>query len=202
MNQRYLLYILIAVSVVFIFYYSFQTDHQGYIDSINASRHQYKRFLITSEQSPLNEKGDTALITYFPPDPDYRVNADVEKFDKKMTVPLLTNKGKEEEYHRYARLHFRLKGESLSLILYQHVENATEFFLPFTDKTNGKETYGAGRYLQIPDSFNGKPTMELDFNRAFNPYCAYNEDFNCPIPPESNQLSVAVKAGEKYDNNY
>lgn len=200
MNQRYILYILIAVSVVFIFYYSFQTDNQEYIDSINASRQEYKKFLASSDKSPLKRKEDTARIIYFSPDPDYRVNAKVDKFPNKATVSLLTNKGKEEDYYRYARLHFRLKGRDFTLVLYQHTDNSKDFFLPFADKTNGKETYGAGRYVQVPDSFNGKPNMELDFNRSFNPYCAYNEDYNCPVPPEQNHLEVSVEAGEKYDN--
>lgn len=201
MNQRYLLYILMALTLVFIFYYSFQTDDKEYIDSINASRHQYKEFLATSDKSPLKSKEDTAHVVYFPPNVDYRVNAEVDKFSRKKVVSLLTNKGKEEEYYEYATLNFRIKGQKFSLLLYQHTDNSTNFFLPFTDETNGEETYGAGRYVQIPDSFNGKPSMELDFNRSFNPYCAYNEDYNCPIPPKQNHIPIAVNAGEKYKDS-
>ncbi len=81
------------------------------------------------------------------------------------------------------------------MILFQNQENVTDFFLPFGDLTNGDSSYGTGRYLNVKVSEN--KLIELDFNKAYNPYCAYNDNFSCPIPPKENRLNVKIEAGEK-----
>jgi uncharacterized protein (DUF1684 family) len=92
---------------------------------------------------------------------------------------------------------FEVEGQHLKLIAYKSVEDpyARSLFLPFSDETSGHETYAAGRYLDLEEQ--GGDDYELDFNLAYNPYCAYNEDYTCPVPPFENKLSVKILAGEK-----
>ena len=114
-----------------------------------------------------------------------------------------TYSGKTKEHVAYAVLSFMLDGKPQQLTLYRSlnlmkVPNYRDYlFLPFKDATSGRETYGGGRYIDFRtgDIKDGKVT--LDFNRAYNPYCAYQEGYSCPIPPTNNVLSVAIEAGEK-----
>ena len=103
-------------------------------------------------------------------------------------------------YRYYAKLNFNIKGNPCSLVLLQNTNDETDFFLPFFDETNGEETYQGGRYL--PVEITAGKTMSLDFNMAFNPYCVYNKDYICPIPPKENLLPIPIKAGEKKVSNY
>ena len=94
-----------------------------------------------------------------------------------------------------ADLEFTIKDNTYSLALFRNENNVADYFLPFKDETNTISTYGAGRYLPI--NFAGETEVEIDFNRAFNPYCAYNEKYSCPLTPRKNHLDVAIKAGIK-----
>jgi uncharacterized protein (DUF1684 family) len=112
-------------------------------------------------------------------------------------VPMPTSTGTIRNYQRVGVLEFTFKGEKLSLGAFVE-EGAREIdglFVPFVDATSGKETYPAGRYLDIPPTTTG--IYEIDFNKAYNPYCAYNSTYECPYPPASNRLKVEIRAGEK-----
>ncbi len=105
-----------------------------------------------------------------------------------------TSMGDREGYQRVGRVSFDLEGKSCELFLYSQEENPAVCFVPFRDKTSGVETYGAGRYLEAELSADG--WVEIDFNYAYNPYCAYNENWSCPLPPMENWLTVPIRAGE------
>lgn len=141
-------------------------------------------------------------LEYFPIDSQYVVTASVAYTPDVKPFKMASTKNHENAYKQYAILHFALKDTMLTLNLYRNLELAKEaeyhdyFFIPFKDLTNGTATYGGGRYLDI--RFTGNPdTLFLDFNRAYNPYCAYNYKYSCPVPPEPNHLPVAIGAGEK-----
>ena len=113
-----------------------------------------------------------------------------------------TSTGEMRLYRRYGRITFQVNGEEAQLTIYSD-PHGQDFFLPFRDATSGKETYGAGRYLD-----NHRPALtplandqfQIDFNFSYNPYCAYNPHYSCPLPPRENWLSVPIEAGEKnYD---
>jgi hypothetical protein len=117
---------------------------------------------------------------------------------------MMPTSGKEpKRYFRYGYIHFSLSGKKLKLTIFRSKDLMTDptykdyLFLPFTDLTSGEESYGGGRYidLEIKDIKNGK--VIIDFNKAYNPYCAYSKEYNCPVPPRENDLPVAIKAGEK-----
>lgn len=109
--------------------------------------------------------------------------------------------GSNQQYFRFARLTFELKGDDFELYAYRNVDPSQKgsnnpLFIPFYDKSNGKSTYGGGRYLDVKMD-NVDDSLVLDFNKAYNPYCAYNDQFACPVPPEENRLNVSITAGEK-----
>ncbi len=149
-------------------------------------------------------KKDTAYITFFPANPKMIVEAEVQLLPGEKPFKMVTSSGKSKEAQKYALLRFILDGKKYQLYTYQllqlkeKAETANELFLPFVDLTCGKESYGGGRYidLQLTDIRNGK--VKIDFNKAYNPYCAFTTGYNCPVPSRENALPVAIKAGEKY----
>ncbi len=149
-------------------------------------------------------KQDTAHIRFFPVNRKMIVKASVTLLENEQPFKLTTSSGKTKEAQKYALLTFKLNGKLFKLYTYQllklkeKAETAHELFLPFTDPTNGKETYGGGRYIDLSINDIKDGYVIIDFNKAYNPYCAFTTGYNCPIPPRENDLNTAVKAGEKY----
>lgn len=145
-------------------------------------------------QSPLtNEQkmGFTGL-NYFPENEALRLEVQVEPLADQQPMEMQTSTGGVQEYTRYGRFKFQVEGQNAELTIYQ---NEHGYFLPFVDSLAGKETYPAGRYLE-PEALPGNRFF-VDFNLAYNPYCAYNEMWSCPITPPENRLKVPIRAGEK-----
>ncbi len=146
---------------------------------------------------------DRKFMRFFNPDISYNISADFEKIIDTTGFLMLTSSGKSSRYFVYGKVKFLLGNKLYSLRVYQSLKlmNTKKFadyiFIPFTDLTTGLESYGAGRYIDlfIKDIRNNK--LDLDFNKAYNPYCAYDTGFNCPIPPRQNFLNIPVKAGER-----
>jgi len=135
-------------------------------------------------------------LQYFPPEPKFVVRANLKRKPAPEEAYLRTNRDNQAVMRYIGDLVFSLEGESLRLRLYHAGEGVgTSVFAPFRDRTSGRESYGAGRYLTL--EMTETDEYELDFNRAFNPYCAYTDDFECPFPPSENDLPVSVRAGEK-----
>jgi uncharacterized protein (DUF1684 family) len=174
----------------------------SYSQALLQHRQEYIASLITDKHSPLKAE-DTVFLDFFEPDPTYKVRANVQLVKNKKPFDMATYNGKKKPYRKYAVLHFRLLGQLYSLEVYQSVKLSQDpkyknhLFLPFKDLTNYETTYGGGRYLDlsIPD-IQGE-VIEIDFNKAYNPYCAYSDGYSCPIPPDANKLPVAIPAGEK-----
>ncbi len=145
----------------------------------------------------MNFKG----LHYYRPDINYKVTAAFTPAKSAGTFQIQTSSGRPRVYVVLGRLEFSLKGHKLTLTAYQEkdllAKRPDDLFVPFTDLTSAKTTYGGGRYLDVKSKGNGARQVVLDFNLAFNPYCAYNHNFSCPIPPSVNHLPVAVEAGEK-----
>ncbi|GAB3915113.1 DUF1684 domain-containing protein [Larkinella knui] len=173
-----------------------------YLQQIAAHREEYKADFLKSPKSPL-KKEDFKKLSFYEPDSLYRVEATVQRTPTAEPFELPTYDGQKKTYVSYALLTFRLKGKTCRLTLYRSLQLARlpqyrdYLFLPFKDASNGRETYGGGRYmdLRVGDIKDGK--IALDFNKAYNPYCAYSDGYACPIPPKENHLTLAVEAGEK-----
>lgn len=145
-------------------------------------------------QSPLTreQKQNFHGLNYFPENDALRFEAQVEEFSQKERIEMQTTTGASQTYERFGRFKFVVEGEEVELTIYQSPHG---FFLPFVDALAGAETYPAGRYLE-PDPLPGNRFF-IDFNLAYNPYCAYNEMWSCPVTPAENRLKVAIRAGEK-----
>jgi uncharacterized protein (DUF1684 family) len=131
-------------------------------------------------------------LQYFPENPDLRLEVIVEKFLEPETIQMQTSTGDIQEYTRYGRFNFHIDGQEADLTIFSDTNG---YFLPFVDSMAGRETYGAGRYLEPIDL--GKGKFLIDFNYAYNPYCAYNDAWSCPLTPFENRLKVPIRAGEK-----
>lgn len=171
-----------------------QKSVDGFQQELNA---HYKH----PEDSPL-EEADRKTFTshnFFPADRSYCVEADFVATPDTEPFEMPTVSGKTKLYRKYGELHFRLKGRADTLTVYQNIKNMDHpeygklLFLPFRDESSGHESYGGGRYIDLPIPTGDK--VQLDFNQCYNPYCAYSSGWNCPIPPAENFVNSKVLAG-------
>lgn len=181
---------------------SFEINAQSnYGDSIYAHREKYKQEFLEDTRSPL-KAADTSYLRFFAPDKSYRIVAIFTRTPKAKTFDMPTHSGKFKKYRQYGLLTFKIHDTAQTLEIYQGVDLMKQkgledyLFIPFTDMTNYVTTYAGGRYLdfRIGDIKNGK--LLIDFNKCYNPYCAYADGYSCPIPPDANKLKVAIPAGE------
>ncbi len=135
-------------------------------------------------------------LRYFAPDATFRVTAKLERLATPLEAYLRTNRDNQAVMRYLGDLAFELEGRALRLRVYHAGEGVgRSVFVPFRDRTTGRESYGSGRYLTF--ELNEEDVYDLDFNRAFNPYCAYTDDYECSFPPADNDLPVAIRAGER-----
>ena len=176
----------------------------AYMVSLEKYRNGKNIKLMYSEGTPLKpeqQKGFKGL-NYFPGDIKYLVQARLIKYPEQEVVVMKTSGDRLPEYIVYGEVVFTIDDRELTLKAYQSKQllivknDDPTLFIPFRDETSGKETYGGGRYVDCEIPPEGEPAV-LDFNKAYNPYCAYNEKYSCVLPPEENRLSTRIEAGEK-----
>ena len=164
------------------------------MNELEMFRKEKDDFFAHHHQSPLlpEQRRDFKGLNYFPENENLRLEIEVEEFDKTERIEMQTTTGDVQVYRRFARFHFSVDGQDAELTIF---EGPNGYFLPFVDSLAGDETYPAGRYLE-PDPLPGNRFL-IDFNLAYNPYCAYNEKWSCPITPFENRLKVPIRAGER-----
>ena len=153
-------------------------------------------FYQTSPDSPLlpEQKREFQGLNYYLEAPALVFEVIPDQFDDPELIDMQTSAGDAARYLRWARLSFSVDGASVQLTVFRD-PGADSYFLPFQDSGRGKETYGAGRYVDV-EPLDGE-RLRVDFNYAYNPYCAYNDGWSCPLPPAENRLNVPIQAGEK-----
>ena len=153
-------------------------------------------FMATDHHSPLTPDQQRAFagLSYFDEDPEFDFVLEPEEFETQEVVEMQTSTGDIASYIRWGKVTFEVEGQQADLTLFKDVDGE-DFFLPFADATSGKDTYDAGRYIDPHVLDDGK--VVVDFNQAYSPYCAYNEQWSCPLTPFENRLKVSIKAGEK-----
>lgn len=174
----------------------------------NAQIKTYKDSIIAYEQNYINThevvgENDRKYIHFYEVDKRYRALASFKKITDKKGFDMNTSSGMKKHYFIYGLLTFTLNDSLLHLYIYQSADLMRQekykdyLFVPFGDATSGFESYGGGRYIEfyISDIKNGH--VVIDFNKAYNPYCAYATGYNCPIPPKENLLPVPIASGEK-----
>lgn len=170
-------------------------------ERLEMEREQKDIFLAIHPRSPipLDMRKKFKGLDYYPPNADYRFELELHEHDEKKTLRMETTHGEKQEYIRWGEFRFELEGEEHTLQVYKRDAKEKRLFIPFRDATSGKETYGAGRYLDLETEKHhiGGGKWILDFNEAYNPFCAYSEAYTCPLTPPENWLDVSVRAGEK-----
>jgi len=164
------------------------------MSALSNFRAEKDQFFTSHPQSPLTpeQKREFKGLKYFPENENLHLEVQVEEFENREAVEIQTSTGDVRTYQRFGRFHFTVDGQEASLTIY---DTDFGFFLPFVDALANHETYGAGRYLEPELLENGN--FLVDFNLAYNPYCAYNEHFSCPLTPWENRIKVPIRAGEK-----
>ena len=146
-------------------------------------------------QSPLTpaQKKTFIGLNYYSENPALRFEKKINKAANRETIKMQTSTGSMQNFKKLGKVNFSVEGQEAELTIY--LGDHGDYFMPFKDASSGSETYGAGRYLEpIPL---GGDLFLIDFNYAYNPYCAYNDGWTCPLPPAENRLKVPIKAGEK-----
>ena len=153
-------------------------------------------FFAGEADSPLlpEQRAHFAGLDYYEEAPALALELTPKLFPERELVEMQTSSGTLATYWRWATVRFEVDGEPAELTIFRDAHSQA-LFLPFVDSNAGRETYGAGRYLELQSLDGG--TLLVDFNYAYNPYCAYNEQWTCPIPPAENRLAVAIRAGER-----
>ena len=174
-------------------------DDSQYIEQLSTARAVKDQAFREAPDSPVpaDKRARILPLAYYPIDPGFAVPAVLRLSEERPVFDMLTSSGEPRRMQLVGTLEFTLRGEmrSLGAFVPDGTEQITNLFVPFADQTTGKETYAAGRYLDIDPTTTGYYT--IDFNRAYNPYCAYSPTFECPFPPSSNRLTTEVRAGEK-----
>jgi len=153
-------------------------------------------FMASDHNSPLTPEQQRTFssLAYYDEMPDLWFELEIDKFDTHEVLQMQTSTGSVAPYKRWGKIQFIVGGEPAELTLYRNPDGGT-FFLPFVDATSGTETYGSGRYVEVELLSDGK--IVVDFNYAYNPYCAYNDRWSSPLTPFENRLKVPLQAGEK-----
>ena len=164
-----------------------------------------------ASKSPLKNKDLKSFkgLDFFPVDSSYIITASIKKTPDTPFLGMATNTEEKSYYRKFGILTFTLKDKEMQLTLYESLEESENpvfedyLFLPFTDETSGSDSYGGGRYMDVFKSkINTNETLELNFNNTYNPYCAYNDDYSCPLTPRDNHLSMEILAGVKDFKKY
>jgi hypothetical protein len=198
--MKKLFVIILVIIALFTLLYSFLGQGRAeYVAGIEKARKEKDQYLRTAPDSPFNHNPASFKgLRYFPVNPAFRIKANLVPITPKKLITLPTSDGQERKYTAYGYAEFSLNGTRNRLLILQLLEmgpNRGNLFLAFGDATSARETYGAGRYLDIKKE-KGSSTLTLDFNEAYNPYCAYNENYSCPLPPSENLLTIPITAGE------
>ncbi|MEM1320367.1 MAG: DUF1684 domain-containing protein [Bacteroidota bacterium] len=182
-----------------------ELSQQAHKKEIEQHRKAYKAKLLQDQRSPFYGKPEVLnKLQFYPSAPRYRVTCSFEATPDAEPFDMATYSGKTRPYIQYGQLQCPLdNGIVLYLAVYRNLMQIRmphyrdRLFLPFRDATNYEATYGGGRYLDLSTSDIKNQQITIDFNKSYNPWCAFSDGYNCPIPPRANHLEIAIPAGEK-----
>jgi len=170
---------------------------------VEREREEKNRFFVLDPRSPVPHEERRHLLgkglSYYPPDPDLRFELMLHEHREKKRIRVATTKGEVQEFIRWGEFRFDVNDKRCVLQAYKSNPKEERLWVPFRDATSGKETYGAGRYLDLEPQRHrtAEGRWVLDLNEAYNPWCAYSEAYTCPFIPPENWLEVPIRAGEK-----
>lgn len=196
------LFSIIFVSLTFI---TCNTPKKSYPDQIKQHQYELNTFYANEKESPLKAEDlkEFKSLDFFEINEKFRVTASFELTPNTPVFEMKTSTDRLPLYRKYGIAKFNLNGKEFELSIYQNqslitsTEYKNHLFLPFNDLTNNRTSYGGGRYIDLEIPPKESKTIEIDFNKAYNPYCAYNYKYSCPIPPAENFLDTEINAGVK-----
>ncbi|MFT6872149.1 MAG: hypothetical protein ACJAVN_001155 [Roseivirga sp.] len=199
--KRNTIFGLLVVAIIAITILNFLTvgeSSEDYIERLEIDRKDKNSFMLSSS-SPLTEedKVDFSGLNYYPINESFKVTAKLIMMDKKQPIFVESTTGEQLKYIPFAYADFELDNSEQRVILYQDWEekDPNKLSLMFADDTSARETYGGGRYVDV--QYRNTNAVTIDFNNAYNPYCHFNVEYSCPIPPRENMLTLAIEVGEK-----
>ena len=205
--KRNTIFIILIVAIIGVTILNFLTigeSKEQYVERIAQERIDRNGFMLSST-SPLKdeEKRNFEGLNYFEVNPNFKITARIELIKNRQPIFIPSTTDEQLKYIPFAKAFFEINGEEQALLLYQDWEETdpNRLSLMFADETSDLETYGGGRYLDV--MYRNTNSVIIDFNNAYNPYCHFNDEYSCPIPPRENYMNVAIRAGEKlYKTDY
>lgn len=200
-KKKYRLFLALIILMCGVYGSVYNKIGDSYIEDIQKLRSSYNHYIKYYEDSPLEQDELTNFdkLDYFKVDKRFKIRAQFEVLKIQDTFNIKLTDSKTLQFLKYGIAKFSYQGKPQKLTLLKHIEAKNKkLFIPFKDKTNGKYTYGAGRYLDVMDE--GNKEISIDFNLSYNPYCAYNSNYKCPMVPRENFLKEEITAGEKSYN--
>ncbi|MFT6055670.1 MAG: hypothetical protein ACJAS3_000702 [Roseivirga sp.] len=204
--KRSTVFTILVIAIIGVTIMNFMTigeSDEDYIDRIETERKEKNGRMLASS-SPLLEEEKQIFkgLNYYPVNLDFKVRARLIDIKKKQPVFIPTTTGEQEKYIPYAYAEFEIAGAPQKLLLYKDWddENPNRISLMFADATSAIQTYGGGRYMELIQ--NNTNSIIIDFNTSYNPYCHFNTEYSCPIPPRENLMEVEIKAGEMIYKSY
>lgn len=201
MKNRFALILLGLAAITLFSCNNYTEEEKEYIESIIIERVEKNNSMKNDPNSPFNFKGKVPFheLNYFEVDPSFVFESKLEEYKKKDTIKVFGTKGEERSAVRFGFLPFNKDGREFKLNVYENIgrDSSIYYSIWFTDQTTNEETYGVGRYLNFELNNNKEHIYSIDFNLAYNPYCAYSADYSCAIPSKEDFLDLAIEAGEK-----
>lgn len=168
---------------------------------IEMERKQKDMFFAEHFQSPISFEDRSRFkgLNYYLPNPDYYFELELHEHSEKKVLKIEDTTGNERNFIRWAEFRFMIGNDEFKLQAYKGDRAEERFFIPFRDSTSSKDTYGAGRYIDLEpqEHLTSEGKWIVDFNKAYNPWCAYSKNYVCPLVPPENWLQVEIRAGEK-----
>lgn len=201
--MKKLIYFLVPVVIIIIIYsVTGGGKDEAYIEQVQKVRNDRIKYLKTADESPFQQYDITFhSLDFYPIDKQYKVRAKLERIQSIQRMTIQNSDGTSSTYNKFAYATFSLLGQRHRLLILKPsgfgVPNT--YFTAFADDTSGETTYGGGRYLDL--EIGKSDNIEIDFNLAYNPYCAYAAAYSCPLPPGENLLTIPIEAGEKDYNH-
>ena len=197
-KKKYRLFLALIILACGVYGSVYKKMSNNYFENIQKLRNSYNQYIKYYEDSPLEQDELTNFdkLDYFKIDKRYNIMADFKVLEKKDSFNIKLTEEKSLHFLKYGVAIFSLDGTPQKLTLLKHINSKdNRLFIPFKDNTNGKKTYGSGRYLDVV--YEGEEKINIDFNLAYNPYCAYNSNYKCPMVPKENIINDEINAGEK-----
>lgn len=194
--MKKLIWIIIPISVIALIVARSGQTAEDYEIEINDFWNEKHEFYRNSQASPFVQKGvEYKEVSIYPTDPNFKINATLDRFTTREIVTIGNSDGSTKKYLKFAKARFKIDAIEYELLILKTLGFGNQYLTAFGDETSGISTYGGGRYLDL--EIGKSDRVVIDFNKAYNPYCAYFEEFACPLPPIENLLEIEITAGEK-----